>query len=74
MGFWESFESGAEKAMNYMEKKNEEMLRQLERKKKEFQRRVARMSDDEIMRTSRNPNLTDFQRVVFEEEIRKRNL
>lgn len=72
--FWKKLEAGAEKAMNYMEKKNEATLRQLERKKAEYRRQLVKASDDEIMRYSRNPNLNVLQKETIHEEMERRGL
>ncbi|MCI9175851.1 MAG: hypothetical protein HFH49_13090 [Lachnospiraceae bacterium] len=64
---WEKVEQWSNKAAVWMEK-------EYEKKERETQRKLRSKTDDELIRISRNPELSDFHRGFVEDEMRRRGL
>lgn len=50
------------------------MEKNIEEGKRNFQRRLRELTDDEIIRVSKNPNLSEIKMELVENEMRRRGL
>lgn len=48
--------------------------KELQKRERELQKKLSDKADDEIMRISKNPDLSEFQRNLVENEMQRRGL